>query len=128
LQPGVEAAPLPYPQGWYAVGFDSELSPGRVQVRRFMGRDIVLFRTGSGRPYAAEAHCPDMGAHLGHGGTVVGENLRCPFQVARTVRLHIAIWAHKRYVDRPALAAGDGPIGFYRKWTQQFYPAPNGRP
>jgi nitrite reductase/ring-hydroxylating ferredoxin subunit len=69
----------PYPQGWYAVGFASELSPGRVLTRRFMGRDIVVFRTGSGRVFATEAHCPHLGAHLGHGGTVVGEALRCPF-------------------------------------------------
>jgi nitrite reductase/ring-hydroxylating ferredoxin subunit len=31
------------------------------------------------------------------------------------------IWEHKRYVARPALAAGDGPVGLYRKWVQQFY-------
>lgn len=31
------------------------------------------------------------------------------------------IWQHKRYVVRPALAAGDGPVGLYRKWAAQFY-------
>jgi phenylpropionate dioxygenase-like ring-hydroxylating dioxygenase large terminal subunit len=28
---------------------------------------------------ATEAHCPHVGAHLGHGGRVVGECIRCPF-------------------------------------------------
>lgn len=31
------------------------------------------------------------------------------------------IWEHKRYVDRPALADGDGPVGLYRRWARQFY-------
>ncbi len=26
-----------------------------------------------------DAHCPHLGAHLGHGGTVEGEGVRCPF-------------------------------------------------
>jgi nitrite reductase/ring-hydroxylating ferredoxin subunit len=32
------------------------------------------------------------------------------------------IWEHKRYVDPPALAQGDGPVGRYRHWARQFYP------
>ncbi|MEU7768745.1 Rieske 2Fe-2S domain-containing protein [Nocardia sp. NPDC049190] len=71
--------PPPYPQGWYAVGFSRELRAGSVLTRQFMGREIVLFRTASGRPAAVQAHCPHLGAHLGRGGVVMGENLRCPF-------------------------------------------------
>jgi len=25
------------------------------------------------------------------------------------------------YVDNPALAKGDGPVGRYRQWARQFY-------
>jgi nitrite reductase/ring-hydroxylating ferredoxin subunit len=32
------------------------------------------------------------------------------------------IWEHKRYIQPPALAAGDGPVGKYRSWVRQFYP------
>lgn len=32
------------------------------------------------------------------------------------------IWSHKRYLARPVLAEGDGPIGRYRVWCRQFYP------
>ena len=32
-----------------------------------------------------------------------------------------AIWEHKRYLDPPALAPGDGPVGRYRQWARQFY-------
>jgi nitrite reductase/ring-hydroxylating ferredoxin subunit len=52
---------------------------GAVRPFRFMGEDTVLFRTEEGRPCLAEAYCPHLGAHLGHGGTVAGESIRCPF-------------------------------------------------
>ena len=32
------------------------------------------------------------------------------------------IWENKRYLDRPMLAPGDGPIPLYRRWCEQFYP------
>lgn len=38
-------------------------------------------------------YCAHLGAHLGH----------------------------KRFVARPALAAGDGPSMVYRRWARQFY-------
>ncbi|WP_280442724.1 Rieske 2Fe-2S domain-containing protein [Nocardia brasiliensis] len=69
----------PFPYGWYAVAFSGELRPGRLLTRQFMDREIALFRTESGIARAAEAYCPHLGAHFGHGGTVVGEELRCPF-------------------------------------------------
>lgn len=69
----------PYPTGWYVVAESGELSTGEVQPIRYFGRDLVLFRTGSGRAVLADAHCPHMGAHLGYGGRVEGEGIRCPF-------------------------------------------------
>ena len=41
---------------------------------------------------------------------------------AHDVQQDIPIWQHKRYVQPPILAAGDGPIGVYRQWAKQFYP------
>ncbi|MFC9437194.1 Rieske 2Fe-2S domain-containing protein [Nocardia sp. NPDC057030] len=72
-------APPPYPYGWFAVAFSHELRARGLLTRQFMDRQIVVFRTASGTPRAAEAYCPHMGAHFGHGGTVIGEELRCPF-------------------------------------------------
>ena len=34
------------------------------------------------------------------------------------------IWENKRYLVRPSLAKGDGPIGLYRRWCRQFYVEP----
>lgn len=69
----------PYPDGWFAVAFADELEPGRVLRRRFMGEDVVVYRTRSGVVRAVEPYCPHLGAHLGHGGWVEGEDIVCPF-------------------------------------------------
>lgn len=69
----------PYPSGWYAACFSAELPPGAVRSLRFMGKELVLFRTRGGLACALDAYCPHLGAHLGRGGTVEGEELRCPF-------------------------------------------------
>ncbi|MGB5809811.1 MAG: hypothetical protein WBG86_04720 [Polyangiales bacterium] len=37
------------------------------------------------------------------------------------------IWEAKRYLDKPLLAEGDGPIGAYRRYCKQFYPKPPAR-
>jgi len=34
----------------------------------------------------------------------------------------VPLWERKRYVERPVLARGDGPIHAYRRWAKQFYP------
>lgn len=69
----------PFPIGWYAVGFSDDLPPGSLRSMTFCGREIVVFRTVAGEPAAMAAHCPHLGAHLGVGGVVDGEFLRCPF-------------------------------------------------
>ena len=33
----------------------------------------------------------------------------------------VEIWEHKRYVDKPILCDGDGPVGRLRRWYKQFY-------
>jgi nitrite reductase/ring-hydroxylating ferredoxin subunit len=69
----------PYPTGWYALALSDELAPGHTLARTLAGVELVLFRTTSGRACAMEAYCPHLGAHLGHGGCVEGELIRCPF-------------------------------------------------
>jgi phenylpropionate dioxygenase-like ring-hydroxylating dioxygenase large terminal subunit len=69
----------PYPDGWFAVAFAHELPAGRVLRRRFMDEDVVVYRTRSGVVRVVEPYCPHLGAHLGHGGWVEGEEIVCPF-------------------------------------------------
>jgi len=74
-----DSTPPPFPSGWYCLGLSRELGPGQIANRRFMGEDIVVFRTKSGVPAVMEAYCPHLGAHLGKGGTICDEAIRCPF-------------------------------------------------
>jgi nitrite reductase/ring-hydroxylating ferredoxin subunit len=72
-----------FPKGWFTVAWSSELSPGDVRPLSYFGRDLVLFRTQGGTPVVLDAHCPHLGAHLGHGGKIDGESIVCPFHAWR---------------------------------------------
>jgi phenylpropionate dioxygenase-like ring-hydroxylating dioxygenase large terminal subunit len=74
-----ENFPHPLPSGWFAVRYADELEPGKVEPLHFFARDLVAFRGEDGRAHVLNAHCPHLGAHLGHGGEVVGNAIRCPF-------------------------------------------------
>jgi 3-ketosteroid 9alpha-monooxygenase subunit A len=68
-----------YPNGWFQVAYANELAPGAVKPLRYFGKDLVLFRTEAGEAKLLDAHCPHLGAHLGHGGKVKGDCIECPF-------------------------------------------------
>jgi phenylpropionate dioxygenase-like ring-hydroxylating dioxygenase large terminal subunit len=55
------------------------VKPGQVVSRHILGQDLVLFRGRNGVLTVADAYCPHMGAHLGCGGVVLENNLRCPY-------------------------------------------------
>jgi phenylpropionate dioxygenase-like ring-hydroxylating dioxygenase large terminal subunit len=68
-----------YPNGWFRVAYSDDLAAGEVKALRYFGRDLVLYRTEGGKANVLDAHCAHLGAHIGHGGCVKGEGLRCPF-------------------------------------------------
>lgn len=68
-----------FPTGWFRIAASRDLPIGKVQALRYFGRDLVLFRTEDGKPNLLDAHCPHVGAHLGHGGKVRGNTIQCPF-------------------------------------------------
>lgn len=70
---------LPIPNGWFAVEWSHELHAGDVKPIEYFGEEMVLFRTRSGAAKVLDPFCPHLGAHLGHGGRVMGETIRCPF-------------------------------------------------
>ncbi len=77
---GDERFPFPaYPNGWFCIGYSDEFERGAVRPLLYFGRDLVLFRTEEGRLNVLDAHCRHLGAHLGYGGRVDGEGIRCPF-------------------------------------------------
>lgn len=69
----------PIPFGWFAVAYCDDLAAGDVLPIHYFGRELVVFRTDSGIASVMDAFCPHLGAHLGHGGIVHGENIACPF-------------------------------------------------
>ena len=69
----------PFPAGWFRVATASEVKVGQVTPLHYFGRELALFRSESGTLRLVDALCPHLGAHLGIGGRVEGEQLRCPF-------------------------------------------------
>jgi 3-ketosteroid 9alpha-monooxygenase subunit A len=77
---------FPYPafaNGWFRVAYSDELSAGEVKPLRYFSRDLVAYRTEAGEARVLDAFCPHLGAHLGHGGKVEGDSIRCPFHAWR---------------------------------------------
>ena len=71
--------PFGIPASWYQVAYSDEIADGEVHRLHAFGRDLILFRGEEGTAGLLDAFCPHMGAHLGHGGQVVGPSLECPF-------------------------------------------------
>src|SRR5690606_37806716 len=67
------------PTGWFQVAWCSEITTGAVHKMKYFGREMVAWRSASGRVAVFDAYCEHLGAHLGYGGRVEGENLVCPF-------------------------------------------------
>jgi 3-ketosteroid 9alpha-monooxygenase subunit A len=72
-----------FAKGWYLVCWSKDLEPGGVMPLRYFGKDYVLFRGESGEATLLSAHCPHLGAHLGYGGHVEGNDIVCPFHAWR---------------------------------------------
>ena len=68
-----------YPRGWFAVALGTEVTSEAPLTLRYFGRELVAFRSTDGLPTVLDAHCPHLGAHVGHGGSVVDGCVRCPF-------------------------------------------------
>jgi nitrite reductase/ring-hydroxylating ferredoxin subunit len=75
----LERCPFPIPLGWYAVDHTDQLARGEVREIQAFDKEWVLFRGNDGSVGMTDAYCPHLGAHLAKGGTVVGNNIRCPF-------------------------------------------------
>jgi len=73
----------PYPDGWFRVCDSDELERGEVRAIHYFGRELVLFRGEDGEARVLDAYCVHLGAHLGKGGVVDRNAIRCPFHAWR---------------------------------------------
>src|ERR1700677_4152165 len=76
---GASVDPARTPLGWYQIGWSSDFESGRSLPLHYFDQDLVAFRGASGAVHVFDAFCPHMGAHLGYGGAVEGDCLRCPY-------------------------------------------------
>jgi phenylpropionate dioxygenase-like ring-hydroxylating dioxygenase large terminal subunit len=76
---GIGLSPYRFPTGWFIVGFASDLAVGDVKRAHYFGEELVMFRTESGQVHVMDAYCQHLGANMGVGGTVEGENIVCPW-------------------------------------------------
>jgi 3-ketosteroid 9alpha-monooxygenase subunit A len=71
-------ATSPVLPGWYAVARSDDIAAGGVATLSLFGKEFVAWRGEDGQLRAVDPYCPHLGAHLGDGGTVTGNELRCP--------------------------------------------------
>lgn len=71
--------PFAMPTGWFAVAESPDLEPGQTKAAYYFATHLVLWRDDDGGAHVMDAFCPHLGAHLGHGGTVEGCEIMCPF-------------------------------------------------
>lgn len=72
-----------FARGWYLIAWSRDLETGEVKPLHYFGRDYVIFRGEDGNAILLDAHCPHLGAHLGYGGRVEGNDIICPFHAWR---------------------------------------------
>ena len=53
-----------FARGWFMVGTSADATRTPAPIRYF-GKDLVIYRGESGKPYIVDAYCPHMGAHRG---------------------------------------------------------------
>lgn len=71
--------PSPRPTGWFQVGWSVDFAVGEVRTLHYLGQELVAFRGEDGVVRILNAHCQHLGAHLGFGGCVIGNDIQCPF-------------------------------------------------
>ena len=69
----------PFADGWFQIAYSGDVASGQAIPLSYFGKELVLFRDESGKASVLDAFCPHLGAHLGHGGKVVGDCIECPF-------------------------------------------------
>ncbi|XP_067616247.1 cholesterol 7-desaturase nvd isoform X2 [Eurosta solidaginis] len=76
---GLKELPPPFPNGWFSILESSLLKPQNVKYVSCLGEHFLVFRTKDGQVNVLDAYCPHLGANIGIGGQVKGDNIECPF-------------------------------------------------
>jgi len=69
-----------FPKGWYAVAESAEVTGEAMLPVRYLGEDLIVYRTADGAAQVSGAYCPHLGAHLAsHDGAIAAGRITCPF-------------------------------------------------
>jgi hypothetical protein len=68
------------------------VSGGQGPSPALLRRGLVAYRDESGQLHVLEAHCKHLGAHIGHGGTVIGDGLGGAISVFEGAQNHRLIF------------------------------------
>jgi nitrite reductase/ring-hydroxylating ferredoxin subunit len=79
FDPAEERAKPEHEKRWQDLDALKNIEPGRVHRYSVADEEIIAQTNTSGELRVFDAFCPHQGAHLGHGGRMDGELLRCPF-------------------------------------------------
>ncbi|UCH30059.1 MAG: Rieske 2Fe-2S domain-containing protein [Myxococcales bacterium] len=55
----------PFPNSWFHLAPLSEFKKDEIRSFKFLGHDIIAFKTGDDSITVMDAYCPHLGAHLG---------------------------------------------------------------
>lgn len=69
-----------YPEGWFQVAYSKDLEPGDIIPLHYFGTELICYRGAEDHQvHVLDAFCAHLGAHIGYGGFVEGDCVRCPF-------------------------------------------------
>ncbi|MFW2387735.1 MAG: Rieske 2Fe-2S domain-containing protein, partial [Polyangiales bacterium] len=53
----------PFPNSWFHLAPFSEFKAGEIRSFKFLGNDVIAFKTGDESITVMDAYCPHLGAH-----------------------------------------------------------------
>jgi len=74
-----DQAKAPEEKRWTALDELRNIEPGKVHRYSVSDEELIARRNATGELQIFDAFCPHQGAHLGHGGRLDDDCLRCPF-------------------------------------------------
>ena len=78
----------PFPNSWFHLAPFSDFKDGEIRSFKFLGQDIIAFKTGPDSITVMDAYCPHLGAHLGRDAKGRNNRLKngcveCPYHHLR---------------------------------------------
>ena len=76
--PTLDDGSVRYARGWFIIGKNTDFTVGETKSLNYFDQSLVAYRRTDGKLVVMDAFCPHTGTHLGKGGTIEGNNIRCP--------------------------------------------------